>query len=161
MEQAAELTLMDHHDSRRDLPRARDSLASSNRPAPSLLAEPAPAAVRGETGQQRTGNCAPVVRQREGALTASALQPRSVLASGNGLSFRECVQLSVIAVVAIAVVALLCPALLFLAAIAVEIVIGVLVDAGIPLLPAFAAGVVGWLLLRTLRRRPGGAPVEA
>jgi hypothetical protein len=156
MEQAAELTLMDHHDSRRDLPRARDSLASSNRPAPSLLAEAAPATVRGETGQQRTGNCAPVVRQREGVLTASALQPRSVLASGNGLSLRECVQLSVIAVVA-----LLCPALLFLAAIAVEIVIGVLVDAGIPLLPAFAAGVVGWLLLRTLRRRPGGVPVEA
>ena len=89
-------------------------------------------------------------------LTASALQPRSVLASGTGLSLRECVQLSVIAVVA-----LLCPALLFLAAIAVEIVIGVLVDAGIPLLPAFAAGVVGWLLLRTLRRRPGGVPVEA
>src|SRR5947207_1724784 len=59
------------------------------------------------------------------------------------------------------VVALLCPALLFLAAIAVEIVIGVLVDAGIPLLPAFAAGVVGWLLLRTLRRRPGGVPLEA
>ena len=155
MEQAAELTLTDHHDSGRGLPRARDSLGSSNRPAPSLLAEAAPATVRGETGRQRTGNSAPVLRQREGVLTASA--PAKIgVGSGNGLSLRECVQLSVIAVVA-----LLCPALLFLAAIAVEIVIGVLLDAGIPLLPAFAAGVVGWLLLGTLRRRPGGVPVEA
>src|SRR5437762_14368788 len=101
MEQAAELTLTDHHDSSRGLPRARDSLGSSNRPAPSLLAEAAPATVRGETGPQGIGNSAPVVRQREGVLTASALQPRSVLASGTGLSLRECVQLSVIAVVAL------------------------------------------------------------
>jgi hypothetical protein len=55
---------------------------------------------------------------------------------------------------------LLSPVLAFLAAIAVEIVIGVLVEAGVPLLPAFASGVVGWLLLRKLRRRRGG-PVEA
>ena len=56
---------------------------------------------------------------------------------------------------------LLSPALAFLGAIAVEIVIGVLVDAEVPLLPAFASGVIGWLLLRRLRRRQGGAPVEA
>jgi hypothetical protein len=48
-----------------------------------------------------------------------------------------------------------------LAAIAVEIVIGVLVDAGGPSLPAFvAAGAVGWLLLRKLWRRRESAPVE-
>ena len=55
---------------------------------------------------------------------------------------------------------LLSPALAFLGAIAVEIVIGVLVDADVPLLPAYASGVVGWLLLRRLGRRSGGAPVE-
>jgi hypothetical protein len=61
----------------------------------------------------------------------------------------------------LAAVALLSPALALLMAIAVEIVIGVLVDAGGPSLPAFiAAGAVGWLLLRKLRPRQGGAPVE-
>jgi hypothetical protein len=86
----------------------------------------------------------------------SALQPRSVLASSDALSLRECVQLSVIVAVA-----LLSPALALLRAIAVEIVIGVLVDAGGPSLPAFiAAGAVGWLLLRKLWRREGGAPAE-
>jgi hypothetical protein len=56
---------------------------------------------------------------------------------------------------------LLSPLLAFLAAIAVEIVIGLVVDADAPILPAFvAAGAVGWLLLRKLRRREGGAPVE-
>jgi len=60
----------------------------------------------------------------------------------------------------IAAAALLSPVLAFLGAIAVEIVIGVLVDADVPLLPAFASGVIGWLLLRRLRSRSGGAPVE-
>jgi hypothetical protein len=56
---------------------------------------------------------------------------------------------------------LLSPVLAFLAAIAVEIVIGVLVDAGGLALPAFvAAGAIGLLLPRKLRRRQGGAPVE-
>jgi hypothetical protein len=50
--------------------------------------------------------------------------------------------------------------LAFLGAIAVEIVIGILVDAGVPLLPAFTSGAIGWLLLRKLRRRQEGAPVE-
>jgi hypothetical protein len=61
----------------------------------------------------------------------------------------------------IGVAVLLNPVLAFLGAIAVEIVIGILVDADAPALPAFvAAGAAGWLLLRKLRRRQGGAPVE-
>jgi hypothetical protein len=157
MEQAAELAFVDHRDSRREPPRTRDSLDWSNRPAPSLLAEAAPAQVRREPGLRRTRNSAPVSRQRGGSLTASALPPRSVLASSDALSLREFAQLSIIGVFV-----LLSPVLVFLAAIAVEIVIGVLVDAGGPSLPAFiAAGAVGWLLLRKLWRREGGVPVEA
>ena len=80
------------------------------------------------------------------------LRPRSVLV----LSLRECAQWSIIAAVA-----LLSPALALLGFMAVEIVIGVLVDAGGPSLPVFiAAGAIGWLLLRRLGRRQGGAPVE-
>jgi hypothetical protein len=94
------------------------------------------------------------MQQRGGSLTASALQPRSVLASGNAVSLRVCAQLSIIAAVA-----LLSPALALLGFIAVEIVIGLVVDADAPILPAFVAAV-GWLLLRKLWRRPGGAPVE-
>jgi hypothetical protein len=61
----------------------------------------------------------------------------------------------------LAAVALLSPALAFLGAIAVEMLIGVMVDAGGLALPAFiAAGAIGWLLLRKLRRRQGGAPIE-
>jgi hypothetical protein len=61
----------------------------------------------------------------------------------------------------IAVAVLLSPALALLMAIAVEIVIGVLVDAGALVLPAFVASVaIGWLLLRKLRRWRGGTPVE-
>ena len=67
-----------------------------------------------------------------------------------------CAQLSIIAAAV-----LLSPALALLMAIAVEIVIGVLVDADVPLLPAFAAGVIGWLLVRKPRRHQGAAPVEA
>jgi hypothetical protein len=37
MEQAAELAFVDHRDSRRDRPRVRDPLGSSNRPAPSFV----------------------------------------------------------------------------------------------------------------------------
>jgi len=61
----------------------------------------------------------------------------------------------------IAAVALLSPALALLGFIAVEIVFGLVVDADAHIIPAFvAAGAVGWLLLRKLWRRPGGAPVE-
>ena len=137
MEQTAELSFVDYHHWRRDRPKARDRL-----------------------GPRRTDqrfSSAPVKQQRGGSLTASALQPRSVLASRNALSLRDWAQLSIIAAVA-----LLSPALALLGAIAVEIVSGVLVDAGGPSLPVLvAAGAVGWLLLRKLWRREGGAPVGA
>jgi hypothetical protein len=55
--------------------------------------------------------------------------------------------------------AVLSPVLAFLMAIAVEIFIGVLMDAGVPaLLVLVVAGVIGWLLLRKLRVRPRGSP---
>ena len=61
----------------------------------------------------------------------------------------------------IALALLLSPALAFLMAIAVEIVIGALVDAGALALAAFVASVaIGWLLLRKLWRRQGGDPIE-
>jgi hypothetical protein len=61
----------------------------------------------------------------------------------------------------IAAVVLLSPVLAFLTAIAVEILVGLLVEAGAPVLPAFvAAGAIGWPLLRKLRRRQGSAAVE-
>jgi hypothetical protein len=58
--------------------------------------------------------------------------------------------------------AVLSPVLAFLMAIAVEIFIGVLKDAGIlELLAVGAAGALGWLLFRKLCVRPrGSAPVE-
>jgi hypothetical protein len=56
---------------------------------------------------------------------------------------------------------LLSPALAFLVAIAVEIVIDVLVDAGALALSAFVATVpIGWLLLRKLRGRREGIAAE-
>ena len=56
----------------------------------------------------------------------------------------------------ITVAVLLSPVLAFLTAIAVEILIGLLVEAGAPVLPALVA--TGWLLFRKLRRRPGPPP---
>ena len=132
MEQTAELSFVDHHHWRRDRPKARDRLCPRR------------------TDQRFSS--APVMRRQGGSRTASVLRPRSVLV----LSLRECAQWSIIAAVA-----LLSPALALLGFIAVEIVIGVLVDAGGPSLPVFiAAGAIGWLLLRRLGRRQGGAPVE-
>jgi hypothetical protein len=59
----------------------------------------------------------------------------------------------------IMVAVLLSPVLAFLIAIALEILIGLLVEAGAPVLPALiAAGAIGWLLFRKLRRRPGPPP---
>jgi hypothetical protein len=72
------------------------------------------------------------------------------------LSLRGCARVSIVAAAV-----LLSPALALLGFIAVEIVIGLLVGADVPLLPAFASGVIGWLLLRKLRRHQGAAPVEA
>jgi hypothetical protein len=128
MVQTAELSFVDHHDWRRDQPRVRDRL--------------------GPRRTDRRFSSAPVMQRQGGSRTASALRPRSVLASSNALSLRECAQWSIIAAVA-----LLSPALALLGFIAVEIVIGVLVEAGVPLLPVFASGVIGWLLLRRLWRR--------
>jgi len=55
--------------------------------------------------------------------------------------------------------AVLSPVLAFLMAIAVEIFIGALMDAG--MLPFLAVGAISWLLLRKLRVRPrGSASVE-
>ena len=58
---------------------------------------------------------------------------------------------------------LLSPVLAFLMAIAVEIVIGVLVDAGAPaLLALVVVGAISWFLFRKLRTRPQeeNSPVE-
>src|ERR1700730_3462604 len=132
MGQTAELSFVDHHHWRRDRPKARDRLCPRR------------------TDQRFSS--APVMRRQGGSRAASVLRPRSVLV----LSLRECAQWSIIAAVA-----LLSPALALLGFMAVEIVIGVLVDAGGPSLPVFiAAGAIGWLLLRRLGRRQGGAPVE-
>jgi hypothetical protein len=61
----------------------------------------------------------------------------------------------------IAVAVLLSPALTLVMVFAVEIVIGILVDAGALALPAFVASVaIGWLLLRKLRHRQGGDPID-
>ena len=61
----------------------------------------------------------------------------------------------------IAVVVLLSPVLAFLMAIAVEILIGLMVEAGAPVLPALVAtGAIGWPLFRKLRRRPEATPIE-
>jgi hypothetical protein len=177
MEQAAELAFVDHRHFRREPTRTRDSLDWSNRPAPSLLAEAAPAPVRGESGLRRPsqrgksapvrgesglrrpsqrGKSAPVSRQKGGSLAVSALQPRLVLASSDALSLREFVQLFIIGAFV-----LLSPVLVFLAAIAAEIAIDILVQAGGAAVAAFvAAGAIGWLL-RKLWRRQGGVPVEA
>jgi positive regulator of sigma E activity len=61
----------------------------------------------------------------------------------------------------ITVAVLLSPVLAFLMAIAVEILIGLLVEAGTPvLLVLITTGAVGWLLFRKLRRRPEATPIE-
>jgi uncharacterized membrane protein YjjB (DUF3815 family) len=78
------------------------------------------------------------------------------LASSDALSVREFVQFLIIGAFV-----LLSPVLALLAAIAIEIAIDILLQAGRPALPAcMTAGVIGWLLLRMVWRRPGGAPVE-
>ena len=157
MGQDAELAFVDHGDFRRNPFRTRASLDCSTRSATSLLSEARSAAVRGETGPQQTGgNSAPVSRERGGSVAASAFQPKSVLASSDALRLREFAQLSIIGAFV-----LLSPVLALLAAIAVEIAIDILLQAGGPPLPAcVAAGAIGWMVLRRLGRRQGGAPVK-
>ena len=61
----------------------------------------------------------------------------------------------------IAVAVLFSPVVAFLMAIAVEILIGLLVEAGaLALLALLATGAIGWPLFRKLRRRPGVTPIE-
>jgi hypothetical protein len=61
----------------------------------------------------------------------------------------------------IAVVVLLSPVFAFLIAIAVEIVIGEVAQAGVPAIIAIVVAlIVGWSLARKLRRPQGGAPIE-
>jgi hypothetical protein len=64
----------------------------------------------------------------------------------------------------IAAVVLLSPVLAFLMAIAVEILIGSLIEADVPaLLAVAAAGAIGWLLFHRLwvRPSPAGSPTSA
>jgi hypothetical protein len=64
----------------------------------------------------------------------------------------------------IAAVVLLSPVFAFLMAIAIEILIGSLMEAGVPtLLAVVAAGAIGWLLFRKLcvRPSPAGSPTSA
>jgi len=71
------------------------------------------------------------------------------------LSLREFAQLSIIGAFV-----LLSPVLALLAAIAVEIAIDILLQAGGAVVPVFVAvGAIGWVLLRRLGRRQG-VPVE-
>jgi hypothetical protein len=64
-------------------------------------------------------------------------------------------------ILAIAAAALLSPVLAFLLALALEIVIVVLQDAGVLKFVALAAaGAVGWSMLRKLWVRPRGASVD-
>jgi hypothetical protein len=155
MEQDAQLAFVDHGDSRRNPSKTRASLDWSTPSATSLLSEAPSAAVRGETGPRQTGNSAPVSRERGGSVS-SAFQPKSVLASSDALRLREFAQLSTIGAFV-----LISPVLALLAAIAVEIAIDILLQAGGPPLPAcVAAGAIGWMVMRRLGRRQGGAPVE-
>ena len=82
--------------------------------------------------------------------------PRSGSASGNPVH-----SLPTWAIWSLAVAALLSPVLAFLIAIAVEILIGALMDAGVlPLFALGAAGAIGGAQFRKHRVRPRGATVE-
>ena len=86
---------------------------------------------------------------------------KSVSAGGDGVR-----SVPIWAMWSVAVAVLLSPVLAFLMAIAVEILIGSLMDAGLPvLLPLAIAGAFAWLLLRKRSLRPegglGSVPKEA
>jgi uncharacterized membrane protein len=72
-------------------------------------------------------------------------------------SLRTCAAQSVITAVL-----LFSPALAFLMAIAAEILIDLLVEAGAPaILDLVAVGAIGWVLFRKMSPRPKGAPLSA
>ena len=98
------------------------------------------ALTQSEPGLRRTRNSAPVSPQRGCSLTASALQPKSVLASSDALRLREFAQLFIIGAFM-----LLNPVLALLAAIAVEIASDILLQAGGPTLAP-------WVILSAPRR---------
>ena len=87
------------------------------------------ALTQSEPGLRRTRNSAPVSPQRGCSLTASALQPKSVLASNDALRLRKFAQSFIIGAFM-----LLNPVLALLAAIAVEIPSDTLLQAGGPTL---------------------------
>ena len=58
----------------------------------------------------------------------------------------------------IASTVLLSPVLAFLAAVALEILVGILAEAGLPtLITLVVTGLIGWSLLQKLRMRPPGS----
>ena len=78
---------------------------------------------------------------------------------GNGMSSLRTWQFSIIAAVV-----LISPVFAFLMAIAVEILIGSLIEADVPApLAVVVAGAIGWLLFHKLRVRPSpaGSPMSA
>ena len=98
------------------------------------------ALTQSEPGLRRTRNSAPVSPQRGCSLTASALQPKSVLASNDALRLRKFAQSFIIGAFM-----LLNPVLALLAAIAVEIPSDTLLQAGGPTLAP-------WVILSAPRR---------
>jgi hypothetical protein len=87
-------------------------------------------------------------------LTALVLdiQDRWVV-GGNTMGLGACAQMAIIAAAV-----LLSPVLAFLMAIAIEVLVGLMAEAGTLVLSALvAAGAIGWTLFRKLRRR---TPVE-
>ncbi len=92
-------------------------------------------------------------------MTATGLKIAKVgIYGGNGMSSLPTWQFSIIAAVV-----LLSPVFAFLMAIAVEILIGSLIEADVPALLAVVAGAIGWLLFHKLRARtsPAGSPMSA
>jgi hypothetical protein len=95
----------------------------------------------------------------DGLLTATGLKIATVsIYGGNGMSSLPTWQFSIIAAVV-----LLSPVFAFLMAIAIEILIGALIEAGVPaLLAVVVAGAIGWLLFHKLWVRPShaGSPMS-
>ena len=92
-------------------------------------------------------------------MTATGLKIAKVsIYGGNGMSSLPTWHFSIIAAVV-----LLSPVFAFLMAIAIEILIGALIEAGVPaLLAVVVAGAIGWLLFHKLwiRPSPAGSPMS-